>query len=71
MRRTHACTVLHGRRIILPLFDLLPRGLKNVELVGHQDPYCILSVGTQKFRSKTRTDAGKNPVRELRPSCQL
>ncbi len=38
------------------------RGLKNVEFVGSQDPYCILTVGTWKFRSKTKTDAGKNPV---------
>ncbi len=27
-----------------------------------QDPYCILRVGGQQFRTRTAVDGGKNPV---------
>jgi hypothetical protein len=30
--------------------------------VGRQDPYCVLTIGTKNFRSKTDTDGGKHPV---------
>mmetsp|Transcript_22081 Transcript_22081/g.37752 ORF Transcript_22081/g.37752 Transcript_22081/m.37752 type:complete len:598 (+) Transcript_22081:88-1881(+) len=36
--------------------------LKDVELMGRQDPYCVMTVGSKNFRSKTHTDGGKNPV---------
>lgn len=36
--------------------------LKDVELVGRQDPYCVVKVDKQSRRTKTHTDGGKNPV---------
>mmetsp|Transcript_589 Transcript_589/g.732 ORF Transcript_589/g.732 Transcript_589/m.732 type:complete len:598 (-) Transcript_589:579-2372(-) len=36
--------------------------LKEVEFVGRQDPYCVITCGQSNFRSKTNTDGGKNPV---------
>uniref|UniRef100_A0A7S0WKH2 Calcium-dependent protein kinase n=1 Tax=Chlamydomonas leiostraca TaxID=1034604 RepID=A0A7S0WKH2_9CHLO len=36
--------------------------LKDVEIVGRQDPYCVLTIGQRNFRSKTDTDGGKHPV---------
>eukprot|EP00195_Chlamydomonas_chlamydogama_P000518 CAMPEP_0202919766 /NCGR_PEP_ID=MMETSP1392-20130828/76505_1 /ASSEMBLY_ACC=CAM_ASM_000868 /TAXON_ID=225041 /ORGANISM="Chlamydomonas chlamydogama, Strain SAG 11-48b" /LENGTH=347 /DNA_ID=CAMNT_0049613225 /DNA_START=146 /DNA_END=1190 /DNA_ORIENTATION=+ len=38
------------------------QGLKDKEWFGKQDPYCIISIGTQSFKSKTCRDGGKNPV---------
>lgn len=38
--------------------------LKDVELVGRQDPYCVVKVDRQSRRTKTHTDGGKNPVWE-------
>lgn len=36
--------------------------LKDVESMGKQDPYCILEMAGQKFKTSTKTDGGKNPV---------
>ncbi|GAX77412.1 hypothetical protein CEUSTIGMA_g4858.t1 [Chlamydomonas eustigma] len=36
--------------------------LKDVDMLGRQDPYCVITCGQQQHRSKTHTDGGKNPV---------
>ena len=38
------------------------QGLKDKDLFGRQDPYCIVTVGAQRYKSRTHTDGGKNPV---------
>ncbi|GLC33612.1 hypothetical protein PLESTM_000091800 [Pleodorina starrii] len=38
------------------------KGLQDKEWVGRQDPYCVVRVGGQSFRSKTAKDGGTNPV---------
>lgn len=38
------------------------KDLKDTDWFGKQDPYCIMKVGAQTFRTKTHTDGGKNPV---------
>ncbi|GFR48310.1 hypothetical protein Agub_g10191 [Astrephomene gubernaculifera] len=38
------------------------QGLKDKDWFGRQDPYCVLSVGGQHFRTHTATDGGRNPV---------
>ncbi|KAG1681358.1 hypothetical protein FOA52_007406 [Chlamydomonas sp. UWO 241] len=38
------------------------RGIKDVDKLGKQDPYAILTHGKQEFKSKVHTDGGKNPV---------
>lgn len=38
------------------------KDLKDKDFFGKQDPYCIVKCGGQTFRTKTATDAGKNPV---------
>lgn len=36
--------------------------LKDVEVYGQrQDPYCVLQVGTSRFKTRKVTDGGKNP----------
>ena len=30
-------------------------GLKDMDLFGRQDPYCIITCGAQRFKSKTHT----------------
>lgn len=34
---------------------------KDQDWFGRQDPYCVIEVGSQKQRSRTHTDGGKNP----------
>ena len=29
---------------------------------GRQDPYCVVTCGSQTFRTRTAKDAGRNPV---------
>lgn len=36
--------------------------LKDVDFLGKQDPYCVLTVGHLSLRTKTHTDGGRNPV---------
>lgn len=36
--------------------------LKDVEFLGRQDPYCVISCAHLSYRSKTDTDGGKHPV---------
>ncbi|KAG2439060.1 hypothetical protein HYH02_006587 [Chlamydomonas schloesseri] len=36
--------------------------LKDPEWVGRQDPYCVIRVGGQTFRTRTAVDGGRNPV---------
>ncbi|PNW76448.1 hypothetical protein CHLRE_11g467595v5 [Chlamydomonas reinhardtii] len=36
--------------------------LKDPEWVSRQDPYCVISVGGQTFRTRTAVDGGRNPV---------
>lgn len=38
------------------------QGLKDKDFFGKQDPYAIVSIGNQQYRSKTHTDGGRNPV---------
>ncbi|GAX80957.1 hypothetical protein CEUSTIGMA_g8392.t1 [Chlamydomonas eustigma] len=38
------------------------KGLKDKDLFGKQDPFCIITCGQQQFKSHTHTDGGKNPV---------
>lgn len=38
------------------------QGLKDEDWFGKQDPYCIIQCGSQKVRSRTHTDGGRNPV---------
>ncbi|XP_024525624.1 protein SRC2 isoform X2 [Selaginella moellendorffii] len=37
------------------------KNLRNTEWLSRQDPYVIVEYGTQKHRTKTDTDGGKNP----------
>lgn len=36
--------------------------LKDVDFIGKQDPYCVISCGERQHRSKTHDDGGKNPI---------
>jgi hypothetical protein len=36
--------------------------LRDVQLIGKQDPYCELTIGSEKFKTKVHDDGGKNPV---------
>ena len=36
-------------------------GLRNVEMIGRQDPYVKFKLGTTQFKSKTHNRGGKNP----------
>ncbi|CAK4080789.1 unnamed protein product [Aphanomyces euteiches] len=36
--------------------------LRDVQLIGKQDPYCIVQVGARSFRSRVHDNGGKNPV---------
>eukprot|EP00798_Chlamydomonas_sp_ICE-L_P015301 gene15301-21386_t len=38
------------------------QGLKDVEVLGKNDPFCIITCGSQQFRSRTIQGGGKNPV---------
>ncbi|GIL89071.1 hypothetical protein Vretimale_16202 [Volvox reticuliferus] len=38
------------------------KDIKNRAWIGRQDPYCILRVGNQTFRTRTAVDGGRNPV---------
>ncbi|GLC60148.1 hypothetical protein PLESTB_001579100 [Pleodorina starrii] len=38
------------------------KDLKDKDWFGKQDPYAVLRVGAQTFRTKTHEDGGKNPV---------
>ncbi|GAB4820245.1 hypothetical protein N2152v2_007291 [Parachlorella kessleri] len=46
----------------LEVMVLQGQGLKDIESFGKQDPYCTLELSGQKFKTKTKTDGGKNPV---------
>ncbi len=35
---------------------------QDVEWFGRQDPFCNVSIGSQKFKTRTATDGGKTPV---------
>jgi hypothetical protein len=37
------------------------RGLKNMEMFGKQDPYCVFEMGKTKKRTKTIKDGGTDP----------
>ena len=37
-------------------------GLKDCDWFGRQDPYVILSCGSQQYRSRTAVDGGTTPV---------
>jgi hypothetical protein len=34
----------------------------NMSIMAMQDPFCVVELGSQTYRSKTHTDGGKNPV---------
>ncbi|KAG2439050.1 hypothetical protein HYH02_006578 [Chlamydomonas schloesseri] len=36
--------------------------IKDADWFGRQDPYCIIRVGGQTFRTRTAVDGGRNPV---------
>ncbi|KAG2439068.1 hypothetical protein HYH02_006595 [Chlamydomonas schloesseri] len=38
------------------------KDLKDADWFGKQDPYCIIRVGGQTFRTRTAVDGGRNPV---------
>lgn len=38
------------------------KDLADKDWFGKQDPYCLLSIGNQKVRSRTHIDGGRNPV---------
>ncbi|KXZ43576.1 hypothetical protein GPECTOR_86g369 [Gonium pectorale] len=38
------------------------KDLKDKDWFGKQDPYAMVRVGNQQFRTRTATDGGKNPV---------
>ncbi|KAG2432134.1 hypothetical protein HXX76_009060 [Chlamydomonas incerta] len=38
------------------------KDLKDSDWFGKQDPYCIIRVGGQTFRTRTAVDGGRNPV---------
>ncbi|KAG2449211.1 hypothetical protein HYH02_005958 [Chlamydomonas schloesseri] len=38
------------------------KDLKDKDWFGKQDPYAVLKVGSQQFRTRTAVDGGKNPV---------
>ncbi|GFR40445.1 hypothetical protein Agub_g973 [Astrephomene gubernaculifera] len=38
------------------------KDLKDVEWFGRMDPYCIVRIGNQRFRTRTAEDAGRDPV---------
>ncbi|KAG1667632.1 hypothetical protein FOA52_001688 [Chlamydomonas sp. UWO 241] len=38
------------------------QNLLEVDKLGKQDPYCVLTCGNYTHRSKTHTDAGANPI---------
>jgi len=36
--------------------------LKDCDLIGKMDPYCVLTVGAEKFKTKVMKKAGTNPI---------
>ncbi|PNW76447.1 hypothetical protein CHLRE_11g467594v5 [Chlamydomonas reinhardtii] len=38
------------------------KDLKDGDWFGKQDPYCIIRIGGQTFRTRTAVDGGRNPV---------
>ncbi|KAG2432135.1 hypothetical protein HXX76_009061 [Chlamydomonas incerta] len=38
------------------------KDLKDSDWFGKQDPYCIIRIGGQTFRTRTAVDGGRNPV---------
>ncbi|PNW76446.1 hypothetical protein CHLRE_11g467593v5 [Chlamydomonas reinhardtii] len=38
------------------------KDLKDADWFGKQDPYCIIRIGGQTFRTRTAVDGGRNPV---------
>lgn len=47
-----------GSLIVRPICAKL---IRDTETFGKMDPYCTISVGTQKFRTRVAEDAGKFP----------
>ena len=39
-----------------------PLRAQDKDLFGRQDPYCVVTCGSQTFRTRTAKDAGRNPV---------
>lgn len=37
------------------------RDLKDVETFGKQDPYCVIQIGSEQFKTKVISNGGKNP----------
>lgn len=50
-----------ARRGILVLTCFEGIGLRNMELVGKQDPYCVFELGGQKVRTATIENGGRDP----------
>ncbi|KAJ7946087.1 Elicitor-responsive protein 3 [Quillaja saponaria] len=53
-------TGIHGHQLEVTVSAC--NRLKNTELICRQDPYVCLEYGSQKCRTKTCTDGGKNPT---------
>lgn len=45
------------------------KGLKDMDLFGRQDPYCFVTCGGMRYRSKTNTNGGKVRPISLSHSC--
>ncbi|KAL5707056.1 hypothetical protein ACHQM5_025152 [Ranunculus cassubicifolius] len=50
---------IHGQ--LLEVTVVAGNKLKDTEWISRQDPYVCLEYGSQKFRTRTCTDGGKNP----------
>ena len=42
------------------------KDLKDQDWFGKQDPYAVIAVGGQTFRTRTAVDGGRNPVWNVR-----
>ena len=57
-----------GTLIIKPLSGKLTRDVDtfgkmvSINFVKIKDPYCMITIGTQKYRTKTHEDGGKSPA---------
>lgn len=36
--------------------------VKDFDKVGKQDPYCLITVGSQSFKTSTHKEGGKHPL---------
>lgn len=38
------------------------QGLRDMDLFGRQDPFCVITCGGQRYQSRTHKDGGRSPV---------